>query len=267
MSPVHLFRSFWDNRFLIWQMTKRDVLGRYRGSVFGILWSFAVPLVMLGVYTFVFSFVFKARWGEETGTKSDFALFLFAGLIVYSLFSECTTRAAMVIPNHANYVKKVVFPLETLLWVTMGSALFHSLLSILVLLIGYITFHGALHWTTVFLPVVLFPLILFIMGTSWFLASMGAFIRDTSQFVGIITTVLLYMSPVFYPASILPDGLRPLLFLNPLTFIIEQARDVTIVGNTPAWFRLSLYTIVSFGVAWFGLLWFHKTRKGFADVV
>lgn len=248
-------------------MTKREVIGRYRGSVLGIVWSFVIPIMMLAVYTFVFSFVFQARWGEETGTKGEFALFLFVGLIVYSLFAECVNKAPFLILNNTNYVKKVVFPLEILPWVSMGSALFHSSLSVAVLLIWYALTHGGLNWTAIFLPVTLFPLVMFTMGASWMLASLGVFIRDVGQSVGILTTILLFMSPIFYPASTLPKEMRPFLFLNPLTFMIEQARDVVIFGNTPAWLRLGAYTLISLAVYWVGYLWFQKTRKGFADVI
>jgi lipopolysaccharide transport system permease protein len=266
-NPLAAVRSFWENRFLVWQMTKREVVGRYRGSMLGILWSFVIPVLMLAVYTFVFSFIFRARWGNETGSKTDFALFLFAGLIVHSLFSECVAKAPTLILGNPNYVKKVVFPLDILPWVTMGSVLIHSVLSIVVLLLGYILIHGGLNWTVVFLPVVLLPLTLFTMGASWFLASLGTYVRDISQIVTIITTVLMFMSPIFYPASALPEQIRPYLFLNPLTFIIEQLRDIVIVGNTPAWFRLGLYALISTLVACFGFAWFQKTRKGFADVL
>lgn len=248
-------------------MSRREVIGRYRGSLFGLLWSFVTPVLMLVIYTFVFSFIFQARWGDETGSKSDFATFLFAGLIVYSLFAESVNRAPALMLNNVNYVKKVVFPLEILPWVVMGSVLFHSALSVLVLLIFYVMIHGYIQWTAVFLPVIFFPLILFTMGVAWLLAALGVFMKDVGQSIGIITTVMLFMSPVFYPASVLPKDIRPYLFLNPLTFIIEQARDVIIIGNTPAWLRLGIYSIISLGVAWFGFYWFQKTRKGFADVL
>lgn len=266
-DPLVMFACFWKHRSLIWQMSRREVVGRYRGSLFGLLWSFVTPVLMLVVYTFVFSFIFQARWGEETGSKSEFATFLFTGLIVYSLFAECVNRAPTLMLSNANYVKKVVFPLEILPWIVMGSVLFHSALSVLVLLASYVIIHGYIHWTIVFLPIILFPLIMFTMGASWFLASLGTFVRDAGQSVGILTTVLLFMSPIFYPASILPKEMRPYLFLNPLTFIIEQARDVVIVGNTPAWLRLGIYAVISFLIAWLGFYWFQKTRKGFADVI
>jgi len=259
--------SLWSHRQLVWQMTRREVIGRYRGSVLGIAWSFLTPLLMLTIYTFVFSFVLKARWGAETGTKTEFALFLFAGLIVHGLFAECVSRAPALILSNPSYVKKVVFPLEILPWVSMGSVLIHSLLSIAVLLAGYALMHHGLNWTAVFLPVIVLPLILFTMGVSWFLASLGTYVRDIGQFVNILVTALLFMSPIFYPASILPAEIRPLLFLNPLTFIIEQVRDVVVVGNAPAWLRLGMYTLISACVAQAGFSWFQKTRRGFADVL
>ncbi|MDB5763991.1 MAG: Teichoic acid translocation permease protein TagG [Herminiimonas sp.] len=266
-TPFSVFSSFWSQKELIWQLSKREVIGRYRGSIFGLLWSFVIPVLMLTIYTFVFSYIFQARWGGGTESKADYALFLFAGLIVHTLFAECVVRAPGLIIGNVNFVKRVVFPIEVLPWVAMLSGIFHTTLSIVALLVFYAAIHSGLHWTVVFLPIVLFPLILFTMGVSWFLASAGTFVRDVGQTVGIMTTVLLFMSPIFYPASILPKNIRPLLFLNPLTFIIEQARDVLIMGNTPAWMRLGIYYAISVLMAWLGLYWFQKTRKGFADVL
>lgn len=262
-----MLNSIIANRDLIWQLTKSEIIGRYRGSVLGLFWSFAIPLMMILVYTFVFSYIFQARWGGETTSKTDFAIFLFSGLVVYSLFSECIVRAPTLIISHVNYVKKVVFPLEILPWVSLLSSLFHFGLSTLVLLIFYLFVHTSLHWTVIFLPLILFPLILFIMGVSWILASLGTYIRDVGQSVGVLTTLMLFLSPIFYPASILPEQYRPYLFLNPLTFIIEQFRDILIFGNLPAWYRLGAYTYISFVVASIGFYWFQKSRKGFADVL
>lgn len=262
-----IFLSFWRNRGLIWQMTKREVIGRYRGSVMGLLWSFFNPVLMLVVYTFVFSVVFKARWGIGEESKADFAIILFAGMIVHSLFAECVNRAPGLILSNVNYVKKVVFPLEILPWVTMGSTLFHTAISVLVLLIFFFGINFYLNWTVVFLPVLLLPLVLLTMGISWFLASTGVFLRDVGQTTGIITTVMLFLSPVFYSLSSLPVGYRLLLQANPITFIIEQARDILIWGRLPNWQGLGIYLIISLIAAGLGFLWFQKTRKGFADVL
>ena len=267
-SPWAMASSFWRNRQLIWQMTKREVIGRYRGSVMGIAWSFFHPVLMLSVYTFVFSVVFKARWGggnEES--KTQFAVVLFAGMIVHSLFSECLNRAPGLILSHTNYVKKIIFPLEILPWVALGSALFHTLVSIFVLLLFFFALNFYLHWTLVFLPLVLFPLLLVIIGAAWFVASIGVYLRDVGQTIGIITTVLLFLSPIFYPISALPPEYRTALLINPLTFIIEQTRAVVIWGALPNFVGIAWYAAAGSAVAWTGFLWFQKTRKGFADVL
>jgi len=266
--PSMIIRSFWNNRYLIWQMTKREVVGRYRGSVMGLLWSFITPLLMLGVYTFVFGIIFPSRVGSQaSGSMGDFAAFLFAGLIVHSLFSECVTRAPGLILANVNYVKKVVFPLESLPWMTVGSALFHAVISVLVLLVFYAVTHVVLHWTVLLLPLILLPFVLMVMGFSWFLASLGVFVRDVGQAIGIVATAMLFLSPVLYTLDSIPAQWRDFLFLNPLTFIIEQMRSILLRGDAPDWFGLALYTAVSVLVAWLGLFWFQKTRRGFADVL
>ncbi|MBA2482898.1 MAG: ABC transporter permease [Nitrosomonas sp.] len=249
-------------------MTKREIISRYRGSYLGLLWSFVNPVLMLAVYTFVFSVVFKVRLGQDiTGNRFDFALMLFAGLIVFNLFAECISRAPGLILANVNYVKKVIFPLEILPWVTLGSALFHAAISGLVLVIFLLGIGHTLSWTFLLLPVVILPLLLLIMGLSWLLASIGVFVRDISQFIGLILTTLLFLSPIFYPASALPESVRNYLFLNPLTFIIEQSRVVILFGQFPDWRGMVIYYGVAALIAWVGLIWFEKTRKGFADVL
>jgi lipopolysaccharide transport system permease protein len=267
-SLVALGKSLWRNRQLIAQMTKREVVGRYKGSALGLVWSFLNPVFMLTVYTFVFSVVFKARWGvggEES--KTQFAVVLFVGMIVHGLFAEVLNRAPGLILSNVNYVKKVVFPLEILSVVSMGASLFYSLISLGVLLIAFVLFNGYLHWTAVLAPLVVLPLVILTLGLAWMLASLGVFLRDVGQTIGIITTVMMFLAPVFYPITMLPEELRPWIMANPLTFIIEQAREVLIWGRLPDWLGLGVYTLVATVVAWAGYAWFQKTRKGFADVL
>lgn len=267
ISPKEMAASLWRNRGLIGALVQREVVGRYRGSVMGILWSFFNPLFMLIVYTFVFSVVFKARWNTGSDSKTEFALVLFAGLIVFNLFAECFTRAPSLILSNVNYVKKVVFPLEVLPWVALGSALFHASVSLAVWLLAYLFLFGIPHITVLLLPLVILPLMLLIMGLTWGLASLGVYLRDVSQFVGSITTVLMFLSPIFFPASALPEKYRHLFLLNPLTPAIEQVRDVLYWGKVPSVTGLLIYLLVATLVAWVGFAWFQKTRKGFADVL
>jgi len=267
ISPMQILRSAVSHRELIWAMTKREVVGRYRGSMLGILWSFFNPVLMLSVYTFIFSVVFKARWSGASESKTEFAVVLFAGMIVFSLLAECINRAPTLIISNVNYVKKVVFPLEILPWVALGSTIFHSLVSIAVWLVFYAVIHQSLQWTILFFPIVMLPLLLFAMGVSWFLASLGVYLRDMAQTVNFITTVMMFLSPVFYSVASLPMQYRAFIYANPLAFIIEQARNVLIWGIMPDWPILAVHTLVSAIIFWLGFAWFQKTRKGFSDVL
>ncbi|MBP9713231.1 MAG: ABC transporter permease [Sterolibacterium sp.] len=259
----------WRHRYLIVQLVRREVLGRYRGSLIGLLWSFLTPALMLAVYTFVFSVVFQARWGGAGGGagKVEFALILFSGLIVFNLFAECISQAPGLILANTNYVKRVVFPLEILPWVSLGSALFHAGINLVVLLVALlVTGHGG-GWAVLTLPLVLLPFLWLVLGLSWWLSASGVFLRDISQMVGMVITVLMFLSPIFYPLSAMPASVHGWLFLNPLAFIIEQTREVLIWNRLPDAWGLGWYTLVALTVAWSGFFWFQKTRKGFADVL
>ena len=266
-TPGEMFASFWRNRSLVRALVRREVTGRYRGSILGLLWSFFNPLFMLSVYTFVFSVIFKARWNVGSDSKLEFALVLFAGLIVFNLFADCVSRAPILILANVNYVKKVIFPLEILPVVVMGSALFHALVSLSVWLVFYFIFFGIPPVSALLLPLVIVPVILFTMGFSWIIASLGVFLRDVAQVIGTVITVLMFLSPIFYPLSTLPAKYRPVLFFNPLTLALEQVRNVLIWGKIPDLLVFLVYLAVSGLLAWLGFAWFQKTRKGFADVL
>lgn len=262
-----LIQSLWRHRNLIKDFAVREVSTRYRGSFLGLLWSFFTPFLMLSVYTFVFGFVYKARWnGLDDGNRFQFALTLFAGLIVFNLFAECMSRAPVLILGQSTFVKKVVFPLEILPCSVLGAALFHALVSFGVLFLGLALFQG-LPLTALWLPVVLTPFVLVLLGFSLFLASLGVYVRDVGHIMGMIITVCLFLSPVFYPVSALPGPMQIVLYLNPLTFIIEQVRDVLLNGHMPNLAGLAAYGLLAVIVAWAGFAWFQKTRKGFADVL
>lgn len=233
----------------------------------GILWSLLNPLFMLVIFTFVFGVVFGARWGTASDSKTEFALILFCGLIIFNLFSECINRAPGLVLANPNYVKKVVYPLEILPLVTLGSALFHSAISLAVWLVGYLVFFGAPPLTAFWLPLIILPFALIILGLSWMLAFIGVFLRDVAQFIGLLTTALMFMSPIFYPASALPETYRPFLYMNPLTTIIEQTRNVLFWGKEPDFITLAIYLTVGLTFSCLGFALFQKTRKGFADVL
>jgi lipopolysaccharide transport system permease protein len=267
-SPASLLRSLWLHRRLIMQMTRREVIGRYNGSIIGLAWSFFNPLLMLLVYTFVFGVVFKARWGTDGDTsRTKFALVLFTGLIVHSLLSECLVRAPELVVSQVNYVKKVVFPLEILPVVVAFSAVFHALVSALALLIAMAFVNSAVPWTAPMLPIVLAPLVVGALGITWMLAAVGVFVRDIAQTMGLITTILMFVSPIFFPVSALPASFQHWVALNPLTFFIEQARNVVLWGVAPDWAGLALRSVFACVVAWAGYWWFQRTRKGFGDVL
>jgi lipopolysaccharide transport system permease protein len=267
VSPVEMIATPWRHRGLLLQLIAREIAGRYRGSVLGLVWSFFHPLLMLAVYTFIFSVVFQARWGGQGESKVEFALVLFAGLMVYGLFAECLTRAPGLIVGNVNYVKRVVFPLEILPWVALGSALFHMIVSFIVWYAVFTAFFGTLHPTLLLFPVILAPLILLTLGLSWALASLGVYLRDVSQIIGVLVTALMFLTPIFYPIELLPEKFRFWLMLNPLTHIVGWTRDALMWGKAPDWTLFGWFTLASFVVAWLGFAWFQKTRRGFADVL
>jgi lipopolysaccharide transport system permease protein len=270
-SPVALGRGLWLNRELILAMVKREVVGRYRGSVMGLVWSLITPLLMLAVYTFVFSVVLKARWAGGTAgadeNRAQFAILLFTGLIIHGLFAEVVNRAPGLVLGNVNFVKRVVFPLEVLPVVAAGAALFHAAVSVAVLLAAVLVATGSIPWTALLFPLLLAPLLMLTLGVAWMLASLGVFMRDVGQVVGLLTTVLLFLSPVFFPITAVPEFFRPWMQLNPLTFVIEQSRAVLVFGEMPDWGSLLAYTAAAGAFGWAGYAWFQNTRKGFADVL
>jgi lipopolysaccharide transport system permease protein len=265
-SPLALIRSLSANRTLVRALVRREVLGRYRGSMFGVLWSFFNPLLMLAIYTFVFSIIFKARW-TPSESKAEFALALFIGLIAFNIFAECVNRAPTLILNNVNYVKRVVFPLEVLPVISVGAALFHAVISLCAWFLFFVVARGVPYATILWLPIVIAPLVFITAGMSWLIAAMGVYLRDIGQVAGLATSALLFVSPVFYPLSVLPPKLQTLFQLNPLTYCIEMLRDVLMWGRSPGSERLLISYIFGIVVLLGGFALFQKTRKGFADVL
>ncbi len=268
-TTLHPWAVIWRHRDVILRMIRREIVGRYLGSALGVAWSIIQPLALLCVFTFAFNVVFQSRWTSAGTVQSEtnFAVAMFLGYIIFNLIAEPVNRAPSLIVVHANYVKKAVFPLEILVTVAVGGALFHFGMALMVWLGLVLVVHQAIAWTVILLPLVVLPLVLMVAGFVWVLASLGVFIRDLSQVVGPGTMSLLFLSPVFYPASAVPPPFKTWMYANPLTGVIEEARKVAIFGELPDWLLLAGYTLLGIAVAHLGHLWFVRTRRGFADVL
>lgn len=265
---LRFIRSLWKQQDVLLRLSEREVLGRYKGSMLGLTWSFIQPLLMLAVYTFVFSTVFKARWGvSQQGGSLGFAINLFAGLIVFNLLAECLSKAPGLILANPNYVKKVIFPLETLAFVNVAGATFHAGVSLIVLFLFQLIAFGKLSLTLFWLPLVWIPLLLGCLAASWLLSALGVYLRDIGQIIGVAVSMLMFMSPIFYPISALPPGWQKALGLSPLTHVIEQTRRVLVEGELPSVKYLIAGTALSIAAAELSFRAFQKSRKGFADVL
>ena len=269
LHPMLGVRIVTKNRDLLLQMLRRQLASRYRGSVLGFVWSFAHPLLMLAVYTFVFGVLFKARWGIEglEDNRAVFPLAMFCGMAVFNIFSESVTTSTGVVLSNPGYVKKVVFPLELLPLCTVLTVLVFGLAWFALLFLGIAIFLQQLSWTMLLLPVSLLPVLFFSAGVSFFVASLGVYLRDVQQLVAIVTQALFFMTPIFYPASVVPEGLRWIIHINPLSAMVEQARLLLLHGKIPEFSSCLITYAVSLLVFQVGLAWFAKTKKGFADVL
>jgi lipopolysaccharide transport system permease protein len=268
LSWLESRRLFGEHRQLLWQFTCREVLSRYRGSWLGVVWSLLNPLIMLALYTFVFSTVFEARWGggSEPATLMEFALPLFSGLVAFNLFAETVNAAPGLILSHVSYVKRVVFPLEVLPVAKCLSGTVQAACSLMILLIAVGIDRGPM-WSWVHVPLVFLPVWMFSLGASMFLASLGVFIRDIGNLVGVVTTMLMFLSPVFFPESRLPESLQGVLWLNPLAPMIENVRACTVDGLPPNWAEWAQSSLIGLVVMLAGYTWFHKSKNAFADVL
>lgn len=266
-SPLQVFATAWLHRKLILRLARREIEAKYQGSVLGIAWSLLVPLVLLCVYTVVFSVIFKARWELPVTGKGVFALVLFSGLFLFNIFAECCNRAPGLMLENAIYIKKVVFPLEAISWVAVSVALFNGGVSLIAFLVGYMLLVGMPPASMLLLPFLLLPLILLAVSACWFLSSLGVYLRDFQQFVPVVITVMMYLNPIFYPREALPAGMQTLMRFSPLAVTVEGARAAFFGGEMPGALLLLAHILFTWGLAWVALMWFNKTRKGFADVV
>jgi len=253
---------------LTWQFTKRDVIGRYKGSFLGLGWSLLSPLFMLGLYTFVFSTILRTRWpGISEQSPLLYATNLFAGLIIINFINEVTIKSSTLILGNANYVKRVVFPLQILGISTVLSAGFHASVRIGLLILFQFIGTAQLPLSIVSIPMLWLPLMISALGISWIISAISVYIRDAVQFINIGLTLLLFLSPVFFPASAYPERYRPFLNLNPLVWMIEEMRQVALGGEWPNPASLCIALVGSTLMAYCCLRLFKRASRGFADVL
>jgi lipopolysaccharide transport system permease protein len=266
-GPLAVFGCAWHYRQLVLRLTLREIEARFRGSLLGKLWAGIVPLFMLSLYTFVFGFLFKVRWPGLEGSTLQVALLYFSGLILFDFVLECLTRAPALLADQIAYVKKVLFPLEILAWVVIGGALFRVLVGAAILLVFYVAIDGLPPLAVLSIPVLVLPLALIAMGFIWFLSALGVYVRDFRHAVLVLAPVTMFLTPVFFPLSTVSEPIRSLLYLNPLTFVIEAVRAALFLAEWPNWAALALYGAIAWIFAWAGRAWFLFVRGEFADVV
>ncbi|MBU3732411.1 MAG: ABC transporter permease [Beijerinckiaceae bacterium] len=266
-SLALLVASLWGHRSLVIALARREIVGRYQGSLLGRFWSFFVPLMMLGVYTFVFSVVFQARWPASSGSRTEFALILFAGLTIFNVFAESVARAPSLIIGNPNFVKKVIFPLEILPFVSLLTSLFHGAINLAVWALFFLILKGIPPLTIMWLPLIILPLAALTLGTTYLFASVGVYFRDIGQIIGVAITAGMFLTPIFYAASALPDLYQTIIWLNPLTYYVEQGRNLLIFGLAPAWGASLIAYVFALIILWLGFATFQKLRRGFADVL
>lgn len=255
---------------LIVSLTRRDLAERFQGSLLGPLWYFITPAILILTYTLVFGVVFKVRMPFARAGQSsnvEFGLFLFSGLLIFTVFSDVVSRSTSLVVSKPNFVKKIVFPLEILSVVTVLSALAGGLLSFALLLVATLALTGGLAATSVLYPIALLVMVPMLVGLSWFLAALGTYVRDVAQIIGLLLTVVLFLSPVFTPLSAFPEAVRAYLRLNPVSIPIELGHLTFFLQAAPPIAVTSAYLACAVAVMSLGWAFFQKTRTGFADVL
>jgi lipopolysaccharide transport system permease protein len=266
-NPLAPLALIWRYRELALPLAGRKISARYRGSLLGMLWAVLNPLLMLGIYTFIFSVVFQSKWGLDRGDKPEFALFLFSGLILYSVFSECLNEAPALLLNNKLYIKQLVFPTEILAWVTVLNGLFNLVINFVILVIFQTVVMGPPTPTLLYFPLIVLPIVLITLGSIWFVASIGIYLRDLGHIVRLFTTALLFLSPIFYPASRVPERFQAYYTLNPFGHLLEMSKGVLFYEKAPDPTLLGACLAGSWAFSWLGYMWFMRAKKGFADVV
>jgi lipopolysaccharide transport system permease protein len=261
------FDALGKHRNLTRELAKRDILGRYRGANFGLMWSLMAPLMLLAIYTIAFGEILGSRWNQASGDSAAFGMVLFLGIMVHGFFAECFARSPRLMLENTNYVKRVVFPLHVLPWSVVLSALFHLGMNLVVFCVLNLLVFSSFSPYVLLAPLVVAPLVLMTVATCWFVAALGVYVRDISQAVPVVVTALLFLSSAIVPVDVLPERYRLVFELNPLTFFIDQVREVALWGRLPDWSGIAVRAVVGLVLLYVSYGWFRVSSRGFADVI
>ena len=264
-----VWRPLWElprRSDLIFSLARRELTARYRGSILGIMWTLVTPMVMIAIFTIIFAGIFKAKFGASS-SQWDYALYLFCGLLPWNAFQESLQLSSSTIVAHANLVKRVVFPLETLPVSLSLAAVVNQLFGTIVLIVAVILLRREMHVTIIYLPLILIPQLIATFGAAWLVASLGVFVRDIVQGIALVLMAWMYLTPIIYPESIVPAPYRAVINLNPFTPLVRNYRRVILDGLSPDWAGLAYFAAFAFVSFVFGYWWFARTRKNFADVI
>jgi lipopolysaccharide transport system permease protein len=263
---VYPLQTIWRNRGLIRVMVRRDVLGRYRGSFGGSFWTVMNPLLLMMTYFFVFGFILKATFPGDP-SRAGFALYYLAGMLPWLAFSEAVGRSPSVMLEHRNFVKKLIFAVETLPVNLVVAGLVSELFAIILYCVFLVEERHAVPLAVLWLPVLMVPQLLFTAGLSWFLAALGVFVRDLGQILGYLLTIWFFATPICYPEQSLPSYLLPLAGTNPIYILVRGYRDIFLHNQAPEFGSLWKLCLLSAVVFVLGHAWFYKLRKSFADII
>ena len=257
----------WQNYDLIVGFVRRDIQARFRDTVFGVFWAVAAPLVKLGVYTAIFGALIQPRWQNQVTDPHIVAFTYFSGLVFVEFFVECLNASANMVRDNTTYIKKVVFPVEILPWIAIGYATFRVFVGMTLVLIAYVGLVGLPPVDVLVIPILFFLFALIVLGLMWILSAVAVYVRDVGHFVTAFLPIMMFISPVFFPLSAVPEPAATLMLINPLSFPLEQMRAALFGAGFHAWLEGAIYAAVAILVASLGYRFFLKVRPGFADVL
>ena len=265
---IRFFYSPFVHYTLLNQLCRREISKRYRGSFMGVAWAFFMPLLMLSVYSLVFVGIFESRWpGLEQTSKLAYSFQLFCGLMVFNFFSDVIGRAPGLIVDQPNLVKKVVFPLEILPFVSIGSAIFHFIISLFILIVCCFFLFDVVSSRVFLTPFILAPLIFLLLGLSWIISALGVYLRDVSIIIGVFINLMMFLSPIFYSAKTIKGSFSEFIQINPLTFPIESLRSIFFASSPIDWASWWISLFIGLLVSVLGAFFFSRARDGFSDVL